>query len=170
MPQVKAANPKPASAARQLAGFIARYEPDVQRLTRAVRSALRKRFPTVNELAYEYATSVVISYTPSERGIEGIVALSADAKGVRLYFNNGASLPDPHGILLGNGRQTRFILLESAGVLDRPEVEALMTAAVRLAKPPLAKTGGGGLIIKTSSSEKKSRTRPAKRQAAARKA
>ena len=38
-------------------------------------------------------------------------------------------LPDPHKILLGSGKQTRFIRIESAKVLASPEVEALIAAA-----------------------------------------
>ena len=36
-------------------------------------------------------------------------------------------LPDPHKILLGSGKQTRFIRIESAKVLASPEVEALIS-------------------------------------------
>ena len=151
------------SAERQLAGFLARYEPDIQKLTRSVRRVLRKRFPTANELVYDYHKNFVIGYSPIERGSDGIVSMAADADGVRLYFNHGPSLPDPKKILLGNGRQTRFIWLESAGDLLRPEVESLMAAAVRKARIPLRRSGRGGLIIKSDSSKQRPRRRPVKR-------
>lgn len=34
----------------------------------------------------------------------------------------GASLNDPHGLLRGQGSRVRHIRLESADVLDRPEI------------------------------------------------
>lgn len=40
-------------AERQLATFIRKFSPIDQRLIRAVRNALRNRFPTANELVYD---------------------------------------------------------------------------------------------------------------------
>ena len=97
-----------------LRSSIDRLDPKNQKLMRSVRAAVRKRFPTLNELAYEYATSFVIGYSPTERGIDGIVAIAARADGVRLYFGQGVHLPDPKGLLLGSGRQTRFVRVEAA--------------------------------------------------------
>ena len=44
---------KRAEAEKQLKGFIAKFDPRHQRLIRAVRREVRKRFPTANELAYD---------------------------------------------------------------------------------------------------------------------
>ena len=148
----------PPSAELQLAGLIAKLEPKNQKLIKPMRRALRKKFPTVNELVYDYTKSLVISYSPNERGSDGIVAISADANGVRLFFNQGVSLPDPHGILLGDGRQTRYIRIEASKVLLRPEVESLLTAAVSKAATPLARSGHGEIIIKSSKQRTKNRS------------
>lgn len=151
------------SAELQLAGLIARFEPKNQKLIKSLRKALQKRFPTVNELVYDYTKSVVIGYSPNERGSDGIVAMSADANGVRLYFTHGVSLPDPHGILLGDGRQTRYIKIEAVTVLLRPEVESLLTAALGKVTIPLSNSGRGELIIKSSKQRTKSRSVKPKR-------
>ena len=148
----------PPSAELQLAGLIAKFEPKNQKLINSIRSELRKRFPAANELVYDYTKSLVISYSPNERGSDGIVAMSADANGVRLFFTHGVSLPDPHGILLGDGRQTRYIRIEVSDVLLRPEVESLLTAAVSKVAVPLARSGRGGLIIKSSKQRTKNRS------------
>ncbi len=143
-------NQDPSSAELQLAGLIAKFGTKKQTLIKSLRRALRKRFPTVNELVYDYTRSLVIAYSPNERGSDGIVAISADANGIRLFFNYGVSLPDPHGILLGDGRQTRYIRIETSKVLLQPEVEALMIASVSKIPVPLKKSGHGELIIKSS--------------------
>lgn len=148
--------------AAQLQSYIDRLDPKIQKLLQAVRTALRKRFPTANELAYDYITFVVISYSPSDRGIEGIVAVSARPTGVFLYFNQGTQLPDPNKILQGSGKQTRFIQLETASRLTHPEVEALMTATIEQAKIPFPAEGKGNLIIKSDASKKKPRRSAAK--------
>jgi hypothetical protein len=42
-----------ASPAKQLAGFLAKFDSKIVRQIRAARQALRKRFPTANELVYD---------------------------------------------------------------------------------------------------------------------
>ena len=124
-----------------------------------MRKSLRKRFPTAYELAYDNYNFFVIGYSPSERPSDSIVSVTAGANGVGLCFIRGASLPDPKNILLGSGSQTRFIRLESADVLTRPEVEALLSAAVAEARTPLRATGRGKLIIRSVSAKQRPRRR-----------
>ena len=129
------------SPAKQLAGFIAKFDPAIAKRIRSVRQALQKRFPTANELVYDNYNFLVIGYCSSERPSDCIVSLAANAKGVGLSFYHGATLPDPHKILQGGGNQNRFIRLESAATLDKPEVEALLRAAEAQGKVPLATSG-----------------------------
>lgn len=150
---------KPLSGEQQIKGIIAKYEPKYQKLIRSVRKALRNRFPTADELIYDYNNAFVIGYSPTERGSDSVVAISAAANGLRLVFNQGPTLPDPKKLLLGSGKQTRFIWVESARMLALPEVQALMRAALDRAKTPLSPSGRGKLIIKPSSAKRK----PAKR-------
>jgi hypothetical protein len=147
----------PAGAEKQLKGFIAKFEPKHQTLIRAVRRALRKRFPTAYELAYDNYNFFVLGYGPTERPSDSIVSMAAGANGVGLCFIRGASLPDPNKILLGSGNQTRFIRLESAAVLARPEVEALIAAAAARAKTPMRTGGRGQLIIRSVSAKQRPR-------------
>lgn len=148
----------------QLRTYIARFDPKTQKLIRSVRSALRKRFPTANELVYDYGFSLVIGYSPSEHGIESVVSTSARGDGVALYFNRGPELPDPKGLLQGAARQVRFIPLESASRLAHPDVKALMAAAVELSRVKLPGSGKGAVIIKSDSAKKKRPTRMAKKK------
>ena len=135
------------SPAQQVAGFIAKFEPAMAARIRGVRASLRKIFPTANELVYDNYNFFVIGYSPTERPSDTIVSLAANAKGVGLSFYYGSTLPDPKGILLGSGNQNRFIRLENANVLARPEVKALLRAAVAQAKA-LPKNGRGRTIIR----------------------
>src|SRR5258705_7038613 len=93
----------PAEAEKQLKGFIAKFEPSHQTLIRAVRKALRKRFPTAYELAYDNYHFFVLGYGPMERPSDCIVSMAAGANGVGLCFIRGARLPDPNKILIGSG-------------------------------------------------------------------
>jgi hypothetical protein len=149
-----------AAAERQLRSFIAKFEPRHQRLIRALRKALRNRFPTGYELAYDNYNFLVIGYCSTERPSDAIVSLAAAANGVGLSFIHGASLPDPHKLLLGSGNQTRFLRLESVDVLARPEVGALLATAIARARTPLPASGRGRLIIRSVSAKQRPRRRP----------
>lgn len=151
---------RPRSDEQQLRGFIAKYEPKYQRLIRSVRKVLRKRFPSADELVYDYNNSFVIGYSPTERGSDSVVAIAAAVNGLRLVFNQGPTLPDPKKLLLGSGRQTRFIWVESAKTLALPEIEALMRAAIDRAKTPLRPGGSGKLVIKSNSAWQRPRKKP----------
>jgi hypothetical protein len=50
------------AAEKQLRGFIGKFEPKRQALIRATRKALRRRFPTAFELAYDNYNFFVIGY------------------------------------------------------------------------------------------------------------
>src|SRR5438094_8964007 len=149
--------PSSADAERQLKTFIAKFEPRHQTLIWAVRKALRKRFPTAYELVYDNYNFFVIGYGSTERPSDAIVSIAAGSNGVGLCFIYGATLPDPHKILLGSGKQTRFIRLKSAGTLAEPAVEELLRAAVKQAKTPLPATGRGYVVIKSVSAKQRPR-------------
>jgi hypothetical protein len=150
-----------ASAEKQLESFIEKFEPKHQALIRSVRKAMRKRIPAANELVYDNYNFFVIGYSATERPSDSILSIAAGANGVGLSFYWGATLPDPQGILLGEGAQNRFIRIESAEMLNRPEVEALIAAAVAQAKAPLAVSGKGRLIIRSISAKQRPRRKAA---------
>src|SRR5271169_855667 len=125
----KSARPASGDAEKQLQGFLDKFEPKHQALIRAVRTILRKRLPTANELVWDNYNFFVIGYSSTERPSDSIVAIAAAANGVGLAFYRGATLPDPHHLLLGSGVQNRFLRLESAATLARSEVEELIAAA-----------------------------------------
>jgi hypothetical protein len=151
------------TAEKQLAAFIRKFSPVDQRRIRAIRTALRKRLPTANELVYDNYNFFVIGYSPTERPSDAIVSMAARANGVGLCFIHGAKLPDPDKVLLGSGKQTRFIRLDSPQVLERPEVKALVAAAITQAPAPLPAAGRGKLIIRSVSAKQRPRTKPLRR-------
>jgi hypothetical protein len=152
----------PESPARQLAGFIDKFDPAIAKLIRSARAAVRKRLPTAIELVYDNYNALAIGFGPTERASDAIVSVAAYARGVNLYFIYGASLPDPHKILKGSGNQGRFIVFDGAAVVGRPEVQALLRAAIRHGKTPLPAAGRGYTVIKSISAKQRPRRPPAK--------
>jgi hypothetical protein len=147
------------SAENQLRRFIDKFEPRHQAVIRASRRALRKRMPAANEIVYDNYNFFVIGYSSTARPSDSIVSLAAAANGVGLSFYRGTTLPDPHKILLGSGKQNRFIRLDSANRLTEPAVEELIAAAIAQGKAPLPERGRGKLIIQSISAKQKPRRR-----------
>ena len=132
-----------------LRSFIERLDPTQQKLFRSVRAALRKRFPTANEMVYDYSHSLVIGYSPTDKGIDSVVSIATRDGGVRLYFANGPHLPDPMKLLMGSAKTTRYVRVEAASRLAHPDVDALIVAAVERATLSLPSEGKGKVIIRT---------------------
>jgi hypothetical protein len=144
---------------KQLEGFVAKFAPANARLIRECRAEIRKLLPTAIELVYDNYNFFVIGYSTTERPSDCILSIAAAANGVGLSFYRGASLPDPHHLLLGSGKQNRFVRLPSVEVLRSPGVLALMDAAVAQATPPLPLQGGGHTVIKSISAKQRPRRR-----------
>src|SRR5271155_3641267 len=154
----KAVSDAPADAEQQLAGFIKKFDSKNAALIRSVRKALRKRLPTANELVYDNYNFFVIGYCSTERPSDCILSIAAGANGVGLSFYHGATLPDPHKLLLGSGSQNRFVRIESVATLMRTEVDELI-AAIEQAERPLRGSGRGKLIIRSISKKQRPRRR-----------
>ena len=149
------------SAEAQVRTLIDKFAPEHLRLISAMRRRLRKRLPTAHEVVYEYLNlgAVVISFSPNERGFEGVLAIRADANGVKLYFNRGKELPDPEKLLQG-ASQTRWIHVEGASTLARPEVARLIEEAIARNRVPFEHAGRGSVVLRSESAKKRKRRRP----------
>ena len=155
---MKQSTPKAAnSAATQLNTFLSRFDPAIRRLVREARAKLRRRLPAAIELVYDNYNALAIGFASSERATDVIVSLAVYARGVNLYFIYGVALPDPYHLLLGSGNQGRFVRLESAAMLDRPEIDALLTAAIEECDTPLPRSGRGRIVIKSVSPKQRAR-------------
>lgn len=143
------------AAEAELNGLIDKHAPEHLELVTAIRRKLRKLMPTAYEIVYEYGNlgAVVISFSPSEHGHEGVFGIRAIAKEVKLYFNFGKGLPDPEKLLQGSG-QTRWILMEDASTLKRPEIVRLIDEAIARNKVPFAPTSHGPVVILSKSTKK----------------
>jgi hypothetical protein len=145
------------SPSQQVEGFIRKFDPAIAKLTRSVRKEMRKRFPSAVELVYDNYNALAIGFGTTERVSDVIVSIAVYARGVNLYFMYGRSLPDPQKLLQGQGNQGAFIRVDNLKVVDSPGVNALLKAATRHAKPPLAEKGRGYTVIKSISAKQRPR-------------
>ena len=156
----------------QLASFYAKYEPPIAKLGKALRAKLRDRLPGLFEIVYVYENqdALVISYSPTENGYEGLCSIALYPRWVKLFFAQGALLSksDPNKLLQGRSK-TRHVVLSSVADFDRAEIEALMAAALKLAKVrPDAKAKGSVIIKAEAQKQRARRTKKTARPAATR--
>ncbi len=157
------------NAETQLAIYFAKYEPAMAEFGKALRAKLRARLLGLFEIVYVYEnqSALVISYSPTEHGYEGVCSLSVYPRLVKLGFGKGAELSksDPKKLLQGQGKTVRYVELSSVADFDRPEIERLIAGAVKLAKLRLDPNANGAVIIKAE--EQKQRARRAAKAAPA---
>jgi hypothetical protein len=144
----------------QIEGFIGKYSDEVAAQIRAARIAMRARLPGAVELVYDNYNALAIGYGANDK-VGGIVfSIAAYPRWISLFFALGVGLPDPEGLLQGNGVQVRHIVLTDLAILDRPAVQALMATALARADPPIDPSAAPRTIVKSVSAKQRPR-RPA---------
>ena len=103
---------------------------------------------------------MAIGFAPSEHASEGIFSIALYPKHINFFFLQGAKLPDPDGLLQGEGSVVRHIRLEDEKTLDLPEVKAMMATAMKMAEVPFDETTEYRLVIKSVSEKQRPRRPP----------
>src|SRR3954466_7565983 len=106
----------------ELDTFIDKFTPDVAALTRALMAKVRARVPGATVLVYDNYNALAIGFGPSDRAGQAVLSLAVFPKWVTLCFLRGKGLPDPAGLLKGEGNQVRHVRLDPPERLDVPEV------------------------------------------------
>lgn len=145
---------------KQLAGFLAKYTPEIAAVAEATRNQMRKLYPMALELVYDNYNALAIGYGPTEKTSEAIFSIAVFPRWVSLFFLQAKGLPDPDRLLKGSGTVARHIVLTSPAMLHEPAVRELMMEAVSRAKTPFDPHTQPRLIIKSISKQQRPR-RPA---------
>src|SRR4051795_8159418 len=124
-------------AQAQLDTFIDKFTPEVAALTRALLTRAKVRIPGAQILVYDNYNALAIGFGPSDKAGQAILSLAVMPRWVTLCFLWGAGLPDPHGLLKGDGSRVRHVRLHTPEALDDPRIEALVAAALAQADRPL---------------------------------
>ena len=165
MPPINVPNPEqnttsPISPEAQLAGFLAKYTPEIAALAEGALAKMRSYLPGATELVYDNYNALAIGFGPSERASEAIFSIALYPRWVSLFFLHGAGLPDPDRLLQGTGTAARHMIFKSPATLDEPGVQVLIEQALLSAAVPIDPTRPGQLLIKSVSASQRPR-RPA---------
>ena len=144
-------------ASGELDGFLAKYDPAIEALARALKARMDARLPGATRLVYDNYNGLVIGYGPDAKAGHAILSLQVVPRWVNLCFLHGAGLDDPEGVLLGQGNQVRHVKLNDAADFDAPAIAPLIAQAVARAVPPLPEEGPAPLVIKSISAKQRPR-------------
>jgi hypothetical protein len=124
-----------------LVKFLKPYDRAIQKLALQVRALVLEEMAPCYENIYDAYSAVAIGYGTSDRLRDGIFHIAVYSKHVNLGFNDGATLADPKGILLGAGNRIRHITIKTPEDLARPEIRAYIRRARQKALAEAKKLG-----------------------------
>jgi hypothetical protein len=121
--------------------FLKPYDREIRDLALRLRELVLEEMAPCHENIYDAYSAVAIGYGPSERLRDGVFHIAVYSKHVNLGFNDGATLGDPKGILLGAGNRVRHLTIKTAADLERPEVRSYIRRARKQARADARKLG-----------------------------
>jgi hypothetical protein len=146
--------------ARQVADFIARYTPGMADAITACRRKLCARVPRGYELVYDNYNALAIGYAWADKASASLVSIAGYPRWVTLFFLYGKDLPDPEGLLEGEGVRVRSIRLRAPDDLDKPAVRRLLDLALAPHEADFAAAPPLQTVVKAISAKQRER-RPA---------
>ncbi len=129
----------------------------IQKIALAARKLILEEAPEASEFVYEVYT-IADHFTFTERPGDAFVFTTTHANWVNLGFNFGSLLPDPDGLLRGEGKWIRHVRIAQAADLDAPGVRELVRAAIAQAERPEGKAEKPRTVVRTTQSARKRST------------
>lgn len=142
-----------------LAGFLARFDPDIAADARAAMARLQRRLPMADAMIYDNYNGLVMGFSPNERPSDAVLSILAVADHITLCFLQGAAMTDPYGLLKGGGTTVRHMRLPDPAMLDDPKISHLIDIALASAKVPMVEGRAGRMYVKSVSAKQRPRPR-----------
>ncbi len=130
MAQKKKKTAAPPPPPEELLELLAARRPLVAPIVLALREMVVREAPHATERVYSlYAVVDLFTFA---RPSDAFIHIVAYEKHVNLGFNQGALLPDPHGLIAGTGKKIRHIRITTKEDLKRP-LRPYIRAAIKQA-------------------------------------
>ena len=104
-----------------LENLAAEKKPTIETLRRLIASVA----PEAHEIIYHDA----LGYGPTDSGFDRILYVTVFEAYLNLGFFFGGFLPDPDGLLVGNGKRMRHIKIRSLQECKNPAISSLLAQA-----------------------------------------
>jgi len=137
------------------------YGEVIRKLALVARKLILEEAPEASEFVYEVYT-IADHFTFTGQPGDAFVFTTTYAHWVNLGFNFGSLLPDPYGLLRGEGKLIRHIRIGQATDLDAPGVRDLVRAAIGQADRPEGKPGKPRTVVHAADSARKRSARDGK--------
>lgn len=131
------------------------YGEVIQELALAARRLILEEAPEASEFVYEVYT-IADHFAFTERPTDAFVFTTTHASWVNLGFNFGSILPDPDGLLRGDGKWIRHVRIARPADLDAHGVRELVRAAIAQAERPEGKLKKPRTVIRRAQSKTRS--------------
>ena len=117
--------------------ILSKYSTEVSALGLLLRDFLFASLPGINEEVDIPAN--ILGYNYGKGYINVICTIIPSKKGIKLGFNRGAELPDPHHLLAGTGKVHKYVEIKSEADINAPAVALLLQEAVKAHRQRISK-------------------------------
>jgi hypothetical protein len=154
---------------KDLLKFLAPFADDIKEKALWLREFVWDLYPQANELIYDNYNAVALGWSPTDRVGQIFCGIAVNRSNGHVHFGFywGAEIADPENILIGNGKQYRYIWVKDKNEFPKEYVEQLLQAAyaVSLAKIKDEKqVMHGATITKSISAKKRAAAAPKKKK------
>lgn len=121
----------PVSQTKDLQRFLKPFPQETQRRLYALRAFIWEEYPEANELIYDNYNALALGWSPTDRvgHIFCNIALGRSTHRIHFGFYWGSRLHDPKGMLMGEGNQYRYLIVEEEKSYNNAYIRKLMKEA-----------------------------------------
>jgi hypothetical protein len=115
----------------QLMTYLQPFNPGVQEIVLWLREFVWDLYPTANELIYDNYNAVAIGWSPTEKVGHTFcnVSIMRTNQNIQFGFYWGSQIDDPQKVLIGNGKQYRYLVVRSKKDFPKPYIKKLLKDA-----------------------------------------
>lgn len=115
----------------ELLQYLEPYGTDITSLVLWLREFVWDLYPTANELIYDNYTALAFGWSPTEKQGHTFcsIAVGRTSKNIHFGFYWGSEVPDPKKVLIGNGKQYRYLLVKSKTAFPKAYIKQLLKDA-----------------------------------------
>jgi hypothetical protein len=133
----------------QLLSFLEAYDRTIGDLALALREIILEEVPDASESIYQvYTVAVWFGFTGKMKDM--FCYITANAGHINLGFPRGATLPDPNGVLEGQGKAIRHIKFTNLGELHRKYVRRYIQASIDQLGAAASNGGTGKTVVSST--------------------
>jgi Domain of unknown function (DU1801) len=138
--------------------LLSSYSEVIGKLALAARKLILEEAPEAGEFVYQVYT-IADHFSFTDRPSDAFVFTTTRANWVNLGFNFGSVLPDPGGLLRGEGKSIRHVRIARPADLAVPGVRELVRSAIAVAERPEGGAGKPRTVVHLAKSARKRLTR-----------